>query len=234
MASPRSSRPSWRASAGSWRATRSRSLGRRLLRAGPGGAAGARSRRPAAAAERCALADAVRAPPARRLAGGTGLGTRRAHVAGRRGLSLDDPRRRPLPGGDRPRGRGSGASTAPTTRPARVDLFATGKGLRYRIPFGEVDDVIALPARPRHRGRLTAGDDGRRRREVRRLAHHLGPLLGRGPLGRAVLRGPGGERGLADTPPPRRAWLEPSRPLARVYVPDWLLRRDGRVGADPR
>ena len=51
-----------------------------------------------------------------------------------------------------------------------------------------------LPARPRHRGRRPGRDDGRRRREVRGVADDLGALLGRGTLGRPVLRGARGER----------------------------------------
>ena len=67
-------------------------------------------------------------------------------------------------------------------------VFGTEQGLRYRIPFRDVEDVIELPARARHGGGRPRRDDGRRRREVRRLADDLGALLGRGPLGRAVLR----------------------------------------------
>ena len=90
-----------------------------------------------------------------------------------------------------------------------------------------------LPARPRDRGRDAGRDDGRRRREVRRLADDLGALLGRGPLGGAVLRGARGERrlavdddavGLARRPPPDRARLRADR----------LVRRDGRMGAARR
>ena len=69
-----------------------------------------------------------------------------------------------------------------------LTVFGTEQGLRYRIPFRDVDDVIAYLRDPRDRDGRPSRDDGRRRREVRRLAHDLGALLGRGRLGRAVLR----------------------------------------------
>ena len=75
-----------------------------------------------------------------------------------------------------------------------LTVFGTEQGLRYRIPFGDGRGGHRLPARPRDRGRRPRRDDGRRRREVRRLADDVRALLGPRPLGRAVLRGARGER----------------------------------------
>ena len=66
------------------------------------------------------------------------------------------------------------------------------------------------------------------------MADDLGALLGRAPLGRAVLRGARGERRLADDRRRRRDWLDDApadRPRLRA---DRLVRRDGRVGAAAR
>ena len=112
-------------------------------------------------------------------------------------------------------------------------VFGTEQGLRYRIPFRDVEEVIDYLRDARHRGRRPGRDDGRRRREVRRLADDLGALLGRGPLGRALLRGARGERRLADDDDAVRLARRPpaDRPGLR---PDRLVRRDGRVGAAAR
>ncbi len=93
--------------------------------------------------------------------------------------------------------RTSGARTRPTTRASSCGSSgpsrASATGSRSGTSGGH-----RLPARPRHRGRRTDRDDGRRRREVRRLADDLGALLGRASLGRPLLRGARGERRLAD------------------------------------
>ena len=116
-------------------------------------------------------------------------------VAGR--LRLDDPRRRPLPGGGDPRGGPVGPvhDRGPGPPAARLRHRA-GPALPDPVPRRRGGH--RLPARPRDRGRRPGRDDGRRRREVRGVADHLGALLGRGPLGRPVLRGARGERRLAD------------------------------------
>ena len=114
-----------------------------------------------------------------------------------------------------------------------LTVFGTEQGLRYRIPFSEVDDVIGYL-----RDHATeAGDlrrhDGRRRREVRRLADDLRALLGPDGLGRALLHGARGEPRLADD---RDAVGLARRPRARrSRLPaDRLVRRDGRMGAARR
>ena len=112
-------------------------------------------------------------------------------------------------------------------------------GLRHRAgpplpdPVRERRGRHRLPARPRDRGRQARRHDGRRRREVRRLADHLRALLGRGPLGGAVLRGARGQRRLADH---RHAVaVARARAAHRPRLrPDVLVRRDGRVGAAAR
>ena len=146
----------------------------------------------------------VRAAAARRVARRARLGAGPADVARGRGL------------------RAGRSSTTPTSAPPAIPedamwgpyttddqgrlltVFGTEQGLRYRIPFHDVDEVIELPPRARHGGGRARRDDGRRRREVRRLADDVGALLGQGPLGRAVLRGARGERRLADDRPPER------------------------------
>ena len=135
--------------------------------------------------------------PRRRLAGRARLGAGPADVAGRRRLRLDDPRRRPLPGGGHPRGGPLGAvhDRRPGPPPARLRDRA-GPPLPDPVPRRRGGH--RLPARPRDRGRRAHRDDGRRRREVRRVADDLGALLGRASLGRPLLRGARGQRRLAD------------------------------------
>ena len=91
-----------------------------------------------------------------------------------------------------------------------------------------------LPPRPRDRRRRTGRHDGRRRREVRGLADDLEALLGRGSLGRPVLRGARGERRTGSPPSTPSAWLGDHQPIGRVYVPtgsyaemgEWALPAD--------
>ena len=120
---------------------------------------------------------------------------------------------------------------------SRLPVFGTEQGLRYRIPFRDGRRGHRLPARPRHRGRRAGRDDGRRRREVRRLADDLGALLGRRPLGRPVLRGARGERRLADHDHAVDVARPTTCPIGRVYVPtgsyaemgEWALPPDERL-----
>ena len=115
----------------------------------------------------------------------------------------------------------------------RLTVFGTEQGLRYRIPFRDVEEVIDY-LRDHATDDGDAGrDDGRRRREVRRLADDLGALLGRRPLGRPVLRGPRGERRLADHDHAVGAGWPTTAHRARLR-PDRLVRRDGRMGAAGR
>ena len=103
------------------------------------------------------------------------------------GYRLDDPRRRPLPRRGDPRGGPVGPvhDRGPGPAPARLRHRA-GPPLPDPVPRRRRGH--RLPARPRDRGRRPGRDDGRRRREVRRVADDLGALLGRAPLGRPVLR----------------------------------------------
>ena len=74
------------------------------------------------------------------------------------------------------------------------------------------------------------GDDGEK---FGSLAHHLGALLGREPLGRPLLRRARGERRLAHDDHP--VGLAGRQPADRPGLPaDRLVRRDGRVGAAAR
>ena len=120
-------------------------------------------------------------------------------------------------------------------------VFGTEQGLRYRIPFREVDEVIEYLREHATEAARPGRDDGRRRREVRCLADDLGALLGRGPLGRAVLRGPRGERrladdddpvGLAGRPPADRARLRPDRLATRRWANGRC--RPTRASSSPR
>ena len=167
--------------------------------------------------------------PERRVARGARLGAGPAGLAGRRRVRVDDPRRRPLPGGGHPRGGPLGAvhDRGPGRDPDRLRDRA-GPALPDPVPRRR--GRHRLPPRPRHRGRVAGRDDGRRRREVRGVADDLRALLGREPLGGPVLHRPRGQRRLAvdgdavGVAGPRatdRAGLHPDR----------LLRRDGPVGA---
>ena len=121
-------------------------------------------------------------PAAGRLARGAGLGAGPADVAGPGRVSLDHPRRPALPGRRDPRGEPLG----------RLHDRGPGQpahGLRHRAgpplpdPVRDRGGRDRLPPRARDGGRQARGHDGRRRREVRRLAHHVRALLGRAAAG---------------------------------------------------
>ena len=171
-------------------------------------------------------------PAAGRVAGRTRVGARPADGAREGRLPLDDPRRPALPGRRHPRGEPLGRVHDRGPGP-RADRVRDRAGPALPDPVRDRRVRHRLPPRPRDRGRQAGRDDGRRRREVRRLAHDLRPLLGRGPLGRAVLRGPGGEPRLADDGD--AVAVAGARAADRAGVrADQLLRRDGRVGAAAR
>ena len=111
-----------------------------------------------------------------------------------------------------------------------LTVFGTEQGLRYRIPFRDVEDVIGYLRDHATEDGVAGRDDGRRRREVRRLAHHLRALLGRGPLGRPVLQALEDERRLADHGDAVRVAGARAADRAGLH-PDRLVRRDGPVGA---
>ena len=151
-------------------------------------------------------------------------------------LRLDDPRRRPLPGGGDPRGGALGP--VHDRRPGQGP-----DGLRHRAGPPLPDPVRRgrrrhrLPPRPRHRGRRPGRDDGRRRREVRRLADDLRALLGPERLGRALLRGARRRTptGCATMTP--SGWLDghgrsagsTSRPGSYAEMGEWALPADEAV-----
>src|SRR5437016_1121588 len=104
-------------------------------------------------------------------------------------------------------------------------VFPINQRLRYLIPFAGVDEVFEYLAAWGARAR---DHDGRRRREVRRLARHLRPRL-RARLARPLLRSPPVHAvARADDPRRRRRARTGDRP--RVSA-DRLVRRDGGVGA---
>ena len=112
-----------------------------------------------------------------------------------------------------------------------LTVFGTEQGLRYRIPFGDGRGRDRLPARPRDRGRRPGRDDGRRRREVRRLADDLRALLGRAAAGSSASsrRSRRTRDWLTTVTPVRVAGAGAAdRPRLR---PDLVVRGDGRVGA---
>ena len=114
-----------------------------------------------------------------------------------------------------------------------VDVFGTEQGLRYRIPFRDVEEVIEyLRVHATEDGSRVGmmGDDGEKFGAWPTTWEHCwGP-------GRWVERFFEALEANADwlstvTP---SAWLADHRPIGRVYVPTGLVRRDGRVGAARR
>ena len=114
----------------------------------------------------------------------------------------------------------------------RVDVFATGKGLRYRIPFGEVDEVLDYL-------RDHATDDGSRLGTM----GDDGEKFGAWPTTWEHCWGDGGwmERffgaleatadWLHTTTP--SSWLAEHPPLARVYVPGGSYAEMGEWALEP-
>ena len=128
---------------------------RRLLRADPRVAAGPRPGRPAApdgatSSRRCS--GAGRAARGWRSASGSRTLPTTLAAAGYDWTILDDAH---LRAASIPRGRACGARYTTDDQGQRLTVFGTEQGLRYRIPFQPVDDVIEyLPRRTRR-------DDGR-------------------------------------------------------------------------
>ena len=176
---------------------------------------------------------AHRRPPARRrLAGRAGLGAGPARGPRRWRLSLDDPRRRPLPGRLDRRVRPVGL--VHDRRPG-----PPADGVRVRQEPALPDPVRGgrrchrLPGRARVTGPPPAGGHGRRRREVRGVAGHVRALLGHGRLGRPLLRRADRERGL-DRPRDPRRMDRPGAAAGPRLRADVVVLRDGRVGAAGR
>ena len=167
-----------RAAARAGRPRPGRDPGRRPVRAGPRLAARAATGSTSSRGWPSVVEGIAGRRPLGALAGRARLGAGPADGAGRRGLPLDDPRRPALPGGVDPRGEPVGRLHDRGPGPA-------ADGLRDRAGPALPDPVRGrrgrhrLPPRPRHRGGRPGRDDGRRRREVRRLADDLRALLGR-------------------------------------------------------
>ncbi len=112
-------------------------------------------------------------------------------------------------------------------------VFGTEQGLRYRIPFREVSEVIDHLREHATDAGDRVGDDGRRRREVRGMADDVGALLGRAPVGRALLQRSRGQRRLADDDHAVRVARRPpaDRPGLRAHgryaeMGEWALPPD--------
>ena len=132
-------------------------------------------------------------PAAGRVARRARLGAGPADVAGAGRVSLDHPGRPALPRRRHPRGEPLGrVHHRGPGQPAHRLRHRAGPSLPDPVRVGGGRD--RLPPRARDGGRQARRHDGRRRREVRRLAHDVRALLGRAPLGGAVLRGARGQR----------------------------------------
>ena len=210
---------------------------RRPVRAGPRVAARARPGRPADPdGRRSSRGSPAAGRAARGSPSGSGSPTCPTALADGR-LPLDDPRRPALPGGVDPGGEPVGRLHDRGPGPP-ADRLRDGAGAALPDPVRERGGRHRLPARPRDRGRRPRRDDGRRRREVRRLAHDLRALLGRAALGRAVLRGARGEPRLADDGDPvrsgwtasRRSAASTCRPSSYAEMGEWALPPEETAG----
>ncbi|HXR26421.1 MAG TPA: alpha-amylase/4-alpha-glucanotransferase domain-containing protein [Candidatus Baltobacteraceae bacterium] len=114
----------------------------------------------------------------------------------------------------------------------RIDLFATGKGLRYRIPFGEVDDVLRyLREHATEDGsRLgTMGDDGEKFGAWPTTWAHC---WGEGRWMERFFEALEAEAAWLHTTTPS-SWLAEHAPLARVYVPGGSYAEMGEWALEP-
>ena len=112
-------------------------------------------------------------------------------------------------------------------------VFGTEQGLRYRIPFRDVDEVITyLRDHATEDGARVGmmGDDGEKFGAWPTTWQHC---WGDGALGRALLRGPRGQCRLDLDDHAVRVARRPSADRPGLH-PDRLVRRDGRVGAAGR
>ena len=201
---------------------------RRLVRARPRRAPGARSGRPARSDGRRARAS-VRPTTTRRLARRARLGTGPADLARDVGLSVDGPRRRPLPGRGDPRGEplGSVYDRRPGQGP---DGLRHGTGAPLPDPVRGGRRRHRLSPRPRHRSAATGSERwattarssaaGRRRSSTAGARAAGSSASSRLSTQNARLADDDDAVGLA-----RRPRLD--RPGLR---PDGLVRRDGRMG----
>ena len=115
-----------------------------------------------------------------------------------------------------------------------LTVFGTEQGLRYLIPFHDVDEVIEyLREHATEAGdRLgTMGDDGEKFGAWPTTWEHC---WGKGRWVERFFDGARGERRLADDRPPERLAGERTRPIGRVYLPtgsyaemgEWALPAD--------
>ena len=206
---------------------------RRPVRAGPRRPAGAGPRRAARAhggRRSRRVRDAADAAPGSRSASGSRICRRRSRPRVTSWTILDDAhfRAAAIP---------EDAMWGPYTTEDQGRLLTrlrdgAGPPLPDPVPRGRGGHrATFVNTRPRRRA---GRDDGRRWREVRGVADDVRALLGRGPMGGAVLRCARGQRRLADHGPTPTDWLATNGPDRARLHPDRLVRGDGRMGAARR
>ena len=111
-----------------------------------------------------------------------------------------------------------------------LTVFGTEQGLRYRIPFGGVEDVIDyLRDHATEDGKRVGmmGDDGEKFGAWPTTFEHC---WGEGRWVERFFEALEANADWLSTVTPSQ-WLEREPPIGRVYVPTSLVRGDGRVGA---
>ena len=218
-----------------------RDPGRRLLRAGPRVAAGARPDRPAAPDGRRGRGGCSGARPT-----GAWLAERvwepdLPDVARRRAATPGRSSTTPTSGQPRSRRTTCGDRTPTEDQGRPITVFGTEQGLRYRIPLRTVEDVIDYLREHATEDGVARRDDGRRRREVRGVADDLGALLGRGRWVERFFTALEANADWLTTVTPI-GWLAEHPPIGRVYVPtgsyaemgEWALPPDESRGVRRR
>ena len=218
------------------RATRSSSSAA-AVRADPRVAPGARPDRPADADGRRARAT-VRAGGRAARGSPSASGSRRCpRGLVDSGLRMDDRRRRPpARRGDPRRGALGHLHDRRPGSPAHRLRHGAGPALPHPVPARSTEVIEHLRTHATPDG-IAPRHDGRRRREVRGMAHDVGALLGRGQWMETFFDGARGERRLADDRPTVRLGRTRIRPLGRVYLPtssytemtEWALPPDDAI-----
>ena len=129
--------------------------------------------------------------------------------------------------------RSCGARTRPRTRARLLRVFGTEQGLRYRIPFREVDEVIDyLREHATEDGERVGmmGDDGEKFGAWPTTWEHC---WGKRRWVERFFEALEANADWLTTTPPERLAGRPSADRSRLR-PDRLVRRDGRVGAPGR
>ncbi|MFI5262213.1 MAG: alpha-amylase/4-alpha-glucanotransferase domain-containing protein [Candidatus Limnocylindrales bacterium] len=114
----------------------------------------------------------------------------------------------------------------------RIDVLATGKGLRYRIPFGDVDELIGYLRQHASEAedRLgTMGDDGEKLGAWPTTWEHC---WGRGRWVERFFEALEAQTGWLHTTTPS-AWLAEHPPVGRVYVPGGSYAEMGEWALEP-